>query len=146
MLDITVRPATVIPPGGGEVLDALGAPMIVKADGGTPGPFFAEHPVPPGYAVPPHVHAVDDELFYILEGELTLLTDGGEVKAGPGATVLLPRGGRHGFRNDTAGTVRMLVVCTPGLQAAEMFRHFDRARPTAPDAVVGICAQYGVAF
>ena len=34
----------------------------------------------------------------------------------------------HGFRNDSDRTVRLVVAATPGVQAAEMFRHFDRCR------------------
>ena len=54
-------------------------------------------------------------------------------------------------RNDTAGIVRLIVVATPGLQAAEMFRHFDRATreagaPLAPPQVVAIAGEYGVRF
>ena len=39
-----------------ETLDVGGVPMIVKRDVGF---FLAEHPVPPGYFVPPHRHADD---------------------------------------------------------------------------------------
>jgi len=53
-----------------ETLDVLGAPMIVKRDAGL---FFAEHPIPPGYFVPPHRHADDEEMLYVMEGELTLI-------------------------------------------------------------------------
>ncbi|MFZ5782522.1 MAG: cupin domain-containing protein [Pseudomonadota bacterium] len=129
-----------------ETLDVLGAPMIVKRDDGL---FLAEHPIPPGYFVPPHVHAEDDEMLYVMEGELTLIADGGERRAGPGSLVRFRPGVRHGFRNDTPGTVRLLVVAEPGLQAAEMFRHFDRAAraaPLAPPQVMAIAAEYGVRF
>lgn len=128
----------------GEVLDVLGASMVVKADPARDGMFMGDHVVPPGYFVPPHIHDIEDELFHILDGELTLLTDAGERQARPGETVVLPRGHRHGFRNDSATPVRLLVMVTPGLQAAEMFRHMDRAKPTTPDAIVALCAAYGV--
>lgn len=129
----------------GEALDVLGAPMIVKSDGGEA--FLADHIVPPGYFVPPHMHADDEEMLFMLEGRLTLLDGAGEMQIGPGETAIFPRGAPHGFRNDTDGPVRFLVVCTPGVQAAEMFRHFDRAgraAPLTPAAVGEICAQYGV--
>lgn len=131
--------------GGGEALDVLGAAMIVKSQ--TKEAFLAEHVIPPGYFVPPHMHADDEELFFILEGRLTLLDGGQEMVIGPGETARFPRGVAHGFRNDDAGAVRFLVLCTPGVQAGEMFRHFDRGgreAPLAPAAVGEICAQYGV--
>jgi quercetin dioxygenase-like cupin family protein len=144
--------AQVVPPAQGEVLDVFGATMVVKADPAALGVFLVEQTVPPGYCVPPHLHEVDDELFYMLEGELTLLdASGGEAgRIGPGATARLPHGKVHGFRNDGAAPARCLVLARPGLQAAEMFRHFDRAGRAAgaaglaPPEIVAICAQYGV--
>jgi mannose-6-phosphate isomerase-like protein (cupin superfamily) len=141
--------AGVTEPGDGEVLDVFGGLMVVKADPALRGLFFGEHVIPPGYGVPLHVHAGDDELFFLLEGELTILSAAGEQRIGPGTTVQLPGGSRHGFRNDTAETVRFLVVVRPGLQALEMWRHFDRAGRTMPNGltppeIVAICAQYGV--
>jgi uncharacterized cupin superfamily protein len=134
-----------------DQLDVLGAPMIVKADGGTVAAFVADHPIPPGYFVPPHRHDADDEMLLVVEGELTLIGERGECKVQAGASATFMRGDLHGFRNDTNGTVRLLVVATPGLHAAEMFRHFDRAtreagQPLAPSQIAAIAGEYGVQF
>jgi mannose-6-phosphate isomerase-like protein (cupin superfamily) len=150
MLDEITR-ATVRRSEAGEVLDVFGAPIILRSDPARDGVFIAEHPVPPGYMVPPHIHADDDEFFYLLEGRLTLLGPDGETHAEPGDLVTLPRGSLHGFRNDTGETVRFLVICRPGVQAAEMFRHFDRAGRASADGltpadIVAIAGQYGVSF
>ena len=129
-----------------ETLDVMGAPMIVKHDAGL---FLAENPIPPGYFVPPHRHADDDEMLYVIEGELTLIGETGESKAAAGSCVKFERGMLHGFRNDTADTVKLLVIAQPGVQAAEMFRHFDRAgrkAPLTPPDIVAIAAEYGVQF
>ena len=129
-----------------ETLNVLGAPMIVKEEAGL---FVAEHPVPPGYFVPPHRHEADDELLYVMEGRLTLIREAGESEAAAGTCARFARGDLHGFRNDTEETVRLLVMAQPGVQAAEMFRHFDRAAargPLTPDDVMGIAGQYGVRF
>jgi uncharacterized cupin superfamily protein len=132
-----------------ETLDVLGAPMIVKADGGTLAAFVADHPIPPGYFVPPHRHEADDEMLFVVEGELTLIGEAGETRVQTGACATFARGALHGYRNDTARAVRLIVVATPGLQAAEMFRHFDRAAkmaPLTPPDVMAIAAEYGVRF
>lgn len=129
-----------------ETLNVLGAPMIVKEEAGL---FVAEHPVPPGYFVPPHRHEADDELLYVMEGALTLIGEAGESTAPAGTCARFAKGDLHGFRNDTEATVKLLVMAQPGVQAAEMFRHFDRAAekgPLTPDDVVGIAGQYGVRF
>lgn len=129
-----------------ETLDVLGAPMTIKRAEGL---FLAEQSVPPGHFVPPHRHADDDETLLVLEGELTLIDDTGERTEGPGACVSFIPGVLHGFRNDSASAARILVIATPGLQLAEMFRHFDRAgRKTAlaPPDIVAIASEYGVRF
>ena len=64
-----------------ETLDVLGAPMIVKRAEGV---FLAEHPIPPGYFVPPHRHDTDDEMLFVVEGEVTLIGEGGESRLGAG--------------------------------------------------------------
>jgi len=144
---MTERAIRLVAAGAGEVLDVLGAPMVVKADPATMGLLLVEHEVPPGYAVPPHVHDAEDEVFQVLAGTLTFVTDAGEARGGPGATMLLPAGIRHGFRNEGPEPAQCLVMVTPGVQAAALFRHLDRAGragPLVPEQVGAICAQYGV--
>lgn len=129
-----------------ETLDVLGAPMIVKREAGL---FLAEHPIPPGYFVPPHRHADDEEMLYVMEGELTLIGEAGESRAAAGSCLHFAPGHLHGFRNDSGGTVKLLVIAQPGVQAAEMFRHFDRAArqsPLTPTDVAAIAGEYGVQF
>ena len=60
-----------------------------------------------------HVHNDEDDAFYVLEGELTIVTDDGDVRAPAGTFVLVPPGVRHGLRNDTAAPVRILNVHAP---------------------------------
>ena len=148
MLDIASKPqATAVD--AAEALDIFGATLFVFSDGSSVPMAVGEQHVPPGYGVPTHVHEFDDELFYILGGELIMVTPEGEAKAGPGACVSLPRGIPHGFRNAAEGPARMLVVLTPGVQGLEMFRHFDRAgraAPLTPGNIAGIAGQYGVRF
>ncbi len=132
-----------------ETLDIFGAALVVLSDGSSVPMAVGEQEVPPGYGVPTHTHEFDDELFYLLEGELIMATPAGEAKAGPGACVSLPRGAPHGFRNAADRRARMLVILTPGVQGLEMFRHFDRAGRVGalkPQDIAGIAAQYGVRF
>lgn len=128
----------------GETLSILGAPMLIKSDGATSGVFVAEHVIAPGYGVPLHVHERDEEMFYILDGELTLADGQSERRAGKGSFVSLPRGLPHAFRNVGDADVRFLVITSPGVAAAEMFRHFDRAGSPPPQEMSAIAAQYGV--
>jgi quercetin dioxygenase-like cupin family protein len=142
----------VVAPQAGVVLNVLGAEIAVKSSGDPEGFFCADHPVPPGYAVPLHVHEDEDEAFYLLEGELTLITRDGERKAGPGSYVHLPRGAPHGFVNASGAPARMLVIASPGGRLEGLFRGLDAAAsqaaalnvPLALEQVGGICATHGV--
>ena len=114
-------------PRTGEVVDVLGAPVVIKSRGRSDQLFFADHPVPAGYGVPLHVHESEDELFYILEGEITLESVEGTTTAGKGAFVHLPHGVAHGFRNASGRPARMVIVTTPGGGLEGVFRGLDSA-------------------
>jgi mannose-6-phosphate isomerase-like protein (cupin superfamily) len=66
-----------------------------------------------GRVLEQHVHADEDDAFYILEGELTFTFGDEEAVAPPGTFVLVPPGVEHGFRNDGAAPVRMLNIHAP---------------------------------
>lgn len=137
-------------PESAEMLDVFGANLAVLGDTTGLPLMIGTHVIPPGYSVPPHSHAHDDEVFVMLEGELTVIGPEGEVHIGPGAIVELPRDVPHSFRNASDAPARLLVMLLPGRQALEMFRHFDRVgkgpAPFAPADVPTIAAQYGVSF
>jgi mannose-6-phosphate isomerase-like protein (cupin superfamily) len=61
-----------------------------------------------------HSHADEDDSFYVLEGELTIITgEGEEISAREGTFVLAPPGVPHTFANRTGGRVRILNVHAP---------------------------------
>jgi mannose-6-phosphate isomerase-like protein (cupin superfamily) len=62
---------------------------------------------------PVHVHAEEDDAFYVLEGELTFAVDCEEVVAGPGTFVLVPPGVQHTFANRGDAVARFLSVHAP---------------------------------
>lgn len=108
--------------------------------------------IPPGGGPPPHTHTREDELFYVLEGEITFHLDDGVVKAGPGVSVFAPRGRRHRFANESPRPARMLITLTPaGLE--RMFTEVAMAvvdgAASAPTpehlaAVIAACPRYGI--
>jgi quercetin dioxygenase-like cupin family protein len=63
--------------------------------------------------VPAHVHAGEDDAFYVLEGELTVDGGGGPITAPAGTFVLAPAGVRHAFDNRTDKPVRLLNIHAP---------------------------------
>jgi mannose-6-phosphate isomerase-like protein (cupin superfamily) len=60
-----------------------------------------------------HVHAAEDDAFYIVEGEMTFVFGDETAAAPPGTFVLVPPGVPHGFRNDGPSPVRMLNIHAP---------------------------------
>ena len=71
-----------------------------------------------------HVHRRHNDLFYVLEGELTLRLgpDGTSVAAPPGTLALVPPLVVHGYRNASAADVRFLNVHAPGAGFAPYLR------------------------
>ena len=137
-------------PDAGEVLDVFGSPLFVLSDGSSLPFVVGVEDVPPGYGVPAHVHDADDEFFYILEGELTVAGPEGEFDRRRGR---LREAAAQLFPTASATPRPRRRGCwsfsSPGVQALEMFRHFDRAgraAPLAPEAVMAIAGQYGVRF
>src|SRR5271165_4796116 len=57
--------------------------------------------VPPGGGPPPHVHTREEEGFYILEGEITLMIGGERLVASAGMFVNMPVGTPHCFKNES---------------------------------------------
>jgi uncharacterized cupin superfamily protein len=58
-----------------------------------------------------HVHTVQDELIYILEGSPTLITDAGETPLGPGTCAGFPAGGTaHHLVNRSPADVVYLEI------------------------------------
>jgi mannose-6-phosphate isomerase-like protein (cupin superfamily) len=101
----------VISPGQGH---RLGNVEFLARTADTPRFTFGIIEITPGRVLEAHVHADEDDAFYILEGEMTFFFGDEEASAPPGTFVLVPPGVEHGFRNDTANPVRMLNIHAPG--------------------------------
>ena len=75
--------------------------------------------VPPGSNVPPpHSHAANEELVYVLEGTLRYSVGAETRDLRPGDTMATPRGVVHGFSNPHPATARALVMNTPDIGPA----------------------------
>lgn len=60
-----------------------------------------------------HLHADEDDVFYVLEGELTFVLDEGDVPAPQGTFVLVPPGVSHTFKNPLDTPSRVLNIHAP---------------------------------
>jgi quercetin dioxygenase-like cupin family protein len=86
----------------------------------------------------PHVHREHNDVFYVLEGELTVrLGADGEMAATPGTMVVVPPLVVHAYRNASDADVVFLNVHAPGSRFAAYLRalrdgarhHFDQHPP-----------------
>src|ERR1700753_1938086 len=102
--------------GEGERHAIGGSEGLVKAPGeDTGGSFFlSETTSEPGFPGPPlHVHDRLHDMFYVLEGLLTVELDGARRELAPGSFVCVPPGVAHTFSNPGAEPVRFLNFNTP---------------------------------
>jgi mannose-6-phosphate isomerase-like protein (cupin superfamily) len=100
----------VVPPGQGH---RIGNVEFLARTAESPRFNFAIIEIAAGRVLEEHVHAGEDDAFYILDGELTFTFGDEEAPAPPGTFVLVPPGVAHGFRNDGTVPVRMLNIHAP---------------------------------
>ena len=69
---------------------------------------------PPGHETPMHLHEIDEEVVYVLHGELTATLGDEEYTAGPGSTVFIPPGTWMKLENRTETSAVALGVLSRG--------------------------------
>ena len=111
---------------------------------------LVEHTLAPGViGAPPHRHAREDELSYVLSGTLTVWRAGAVTTAPPGTAVAKPRGEWHTFWNAGSEPVRFLELISPPAFAAyfrELATLIPPAGPPDPVALGALAARYGLEF
>ena len=92
----------------------LGALSRVRVSGAQTGGAFAlaDRFARRGNASPVHVHDLDDETFFVLDGELRVFAGEEEHTAGPGTVAVLPGRLRHAYVV-TSATARFLTLHSP---------------------------------
>jgi mannose-6-phosphate isomerase-like protein (cupin superfamily) len=95
-------------------LRELGVRYLVRGDQ-TGGRFAeVEHPLGPRrLGAPPHTHTHEDEVSFVVEGTIGVRIGEQIFTAGPGATVIKPRGVPHAFRNAGDTPARVLEIISP---------------------------------
>ena len=75
---------------------------------------LVEHTVAPStLAAPPHTHRDEDEISFVLEGDLTIQVGEQLIQASVGTLVVKPRGIQHCFWNAGSAPARLLELITP---------------------------------
>lgn len=137
----------IIRPGEGE---DLGNGIVLKATRETTAGqlFISESTIAPGFSgPPPHFHETLHDMFYVLDGTLTLFYDGEEIEAGPGTFALVAPGTVHTFSNRSPGPVRMLNLVIPGGfedYMRELAQAMASGSAMSPEAIGRIATKYDV--
>src|SRR6478672_8545535 len=107
--------AVIRQPGEGRTIAVVGDVYRFLATGEDTNGKYAmfEAIVGPGGGPPPHVHSREEEGFYIIEGEITLVIDGKTLVAKAGTFANLPVGVPHSFKNETSRPAKMLISVAP---------------------------------
>jgi mannose-6-phosphate isomerase-like protein (cupin superfamily) len=141
--------AYALDPDAGERLVFGEITILVRASAeDTGGAFSLVEEVPPLADTPLHVHARDDELFYVLDGEHMFQVGDEEYRVGPGGVVFAPRGIPHAQRRTVPGAGRLLVLTTPG-GLDGFFRELAAAHSAGtlgPDAYASASERHGITW
>jgi mannose-6-phosphate isomerase-like protein (cupin superfamily) len=133
---------------GERLVFGAGTILIRAAAESTGGAFTLFEEVPPLLDTPLHVHANEDELFYILEGQHVIRCGDEEFHVGPGGMVFGPRGVPHSQRRVVPQVGRLLVLASPaGIEG--FFRRLadaERAGTLGPDAYAAASEAHGITW
>lgn len=92
---------------------------------------IVEHPLDAGRLIPPHIHYREDELSYVLSGQIGVRIGDRDYLAGPGSYVFKPRGIAHTFWNPGPEPAHLLeVICPAGFE--DFFAALGELAATCP--------------
>ena len=105
----------ILPEQGDQVTLSGGVGVVFKVPGSLTSGRLAivEHPVPVDALVVPHVHTKEDELSYVLQGEIGVMIGDREFIAPTGSYVFKPRGIPHAFWNNGTTPARLIELIFP---------------------------------
>lgn len=100
-----------------------------------------------GTGPPLHIHAIQQDSFYVLDGVLTLQLGDDVVELGPGDFATAPPGVPHSFTNAHAdqNSCRTVNLLTPGIGFDRYLSQLEQIAATCDeDAMERLNAEYGV--
>ena len=101
-------------PGEGQIVSLAGKPLAFLVTGeDTKHTSMFEWSVPAGFATGLHVHNVQEETFYVLEGECEWQVGDELVRAKPGTYLFVPPGVPHNIANRSDKPARLLMTVSP---------------------------------
>jgi len=101
-------------PGQAKVVTLSGEPLAFLVTGEhTKHTSMFEWTVPPRFSTGLHVHRVQEETFYVLEGECEWQIGDQRIRATPGTYVFIPPGVPHNIANPGDKPARVIMTVSP---------------------------------
>jgi quercetin dioxygenase-like cupin family protein len=133
----------------GQATWFLGVPTFIKATGEQTGGAFGliEQIVQAGDGSPYHVHHAEEEIFFVLEGELTFISGERQMVGTAGSYTYLPRNIPHGFKVTGDKPARFFILTMPA--GFEQFV-IEMSEPTPPvgppdlDKLMSVAAKHNI--
>jgi mannose-6-phosphate isomerase-like protein (cupin superfamily) len=102
--------------GGARRLAIFGVEFTVTVPATSTGGVFSifEEITPPRLGPPLHIHHAEEEFFRVIAGRYRFRLGERDVDAGPGDTLVVPRGMPHTFLNVGEGAGRLFMGFSPG--------------------------------
>ena len=104
----------------------------------------------PGGGPPPHMHTREDEMFYVVDGDLEFVKDQATFRARKGFATALPKNVTHTFKNVGSRPARLVVLAMPGgFDRFSMAASQPWTGPRAPtnediEKLLAACANFGI--
>lgn len=142
----------IVQPGAGKDLDfgPMGKSSVMLSGEQTSGTLAVLLNTEVEAGGPPlHVHANEDELFLVVDGQYSFFTEGRWTDVGVGGVVYFPKGTVHTYRHIGSGIGRLWILTTP----SGFERFFERyaaevTNPAGPDMqrIVEISREHGIEY
>lgn len=140
----------VVAPGGPDLEAAPGFTATIRLSSSETGAIsIVEHVFAPKTLVPPHRHSREDEISYVVTGEIGFRSDGREVSLAAGGYIVKPRGELHSMWNAGAMPARMIEIISPaGFERyfVELAEAVAAAGGPDPAVIAPVAARYGLSF
>lgn len=93
---------------------------------------------------PLHSHTQEDELIYVVHGEITVYLDGNRLQCPAGSCVFLPKGSEHTYCIDSEEARLLMLLIPAGLEG-----YFEELNEFCPadqyiEQLITVSARYGV--
>lgn len=139
-----------IPTDAGATFNILGNTTTVKVTGADSGGSYVlyDQILNPGSGVPPHIHTREDEIFFVLEGEVEFLANDQVITARAGDVVHAPRDVPHAYKGVGATPARLRFMAMPA-EIEGMFAQlasWPSDQPPDMTKLAELCGTYGIRF